>query len=85
MGLPNSGLFSAITAFEQGSLSCHTCYDTKPRFKRSYPKDCPAQSFLTTSQVTGDLIQSRFPKIMIHVPIEAKGGLGGEVYPMVYN
>jgi hypothetical protein len=31
-----------------GSLSCHTCCDTGPRFFRSHPKDRPIQSPLTT-------------------------------------
>jgi hypothetical protein len=32
----------------EGSLSCHTCCDTGPRFFRSHPKDRPIQSPLTT-------------------------------------
>jgi hypothetical protein len=36
-GLHNLGLCSAFRAFEQGSLSCHTCCDTGPRFFRSHP------------------------------------------------
>jgi hypothetical protein len=32
------------------SLSCHTCCDTGPRFFRSYPKDRPIQSLLTTHE-----------------------------------
>jgi hypothetical protein len=32
----------------EGSLSCHTCYDTEPRFFRSHPKDLPIQLPLTT-------------------------------------
>jgi hypothetical protein len=32
----------------EGSLSCHTCCDTGPRFFRSHPKDHPNQSLLTT-------------------------------------
>jgi hypothetical protein len=32
----------------EGSLSCDTCCDTGPRFFRSYPKDRPIQSPLTT-------------------------------------
>jgi hypothetical protein len=31
----------------EGSLSCHTCCDTGPRFFRSHPKDRPIQSPLT--------------------------------------
>jgi hypothetical protein len=32
----------------EGSLSCHTCCDTGPRFFRSHQKDRPSQSPLTT-------------------------------------
>jgi hypothetical protein len=32
----------------EGSLSCHTCCDTGPRFFQSHPKDRPIQSPLTT-------------------------------------
>jgi hypothetical protein len=32
----------------EGSLSCHTCCDTGPRFFRSHPKDRPSQSPLMT-------------------------------------
>jgi hypothetical protein len=32
----------------EGSLSCHTCCDTGPRFFRLHPKDRPIQSPLTT-------------------------------------
>ena len=32
----------------RGSLSCHTYYDTGPRFFRPHPKDCHNQSPLTT-------------------------------------
>jgi hypothetical protein len=36
-------------AFEQGgTLSCHTCCDTGPRFFQSHPKDCPIQLPLPT-------------------------------------
>jgi hypothetical protein len=38
-GLQNSDLCSALRAFEQGTLSCHTCCDTGPRFFRSHTKD----------------------------------------------
>jgi hypothetical protein len=34
----------------EGSLSCHTCYDTGPRFFWSHPKDLSIQSPLTTLQ-----------------------------------
>jgi hypothetical protein len=34
----------------EGSLSCHTCCDTGPRFFRSHPKDRPIQSPLTTHE-----------------------------------
>jgi hypothetical protein len=41
-GLQNLGLCSALRAFEQGgSLLCHTCCDTGPRFFRSHLKDRP--------------------------------------------
>jgi hypothetical protein len=47
-GLQNLSLCSALRAFEQGgSLSCHTCCDTEPRFFQSHPKDRPIQSPLT--------------------------------------
>ena len=32
----------------EGSLSCHTCFDTGPQFSRSHPKDRPIQSPFTT-------------------------------------
>jgi hypothetical protein len=32
----------------EGSLACHTCCDTGPRFFRSHPKDHPILSPLTT-------------------------------------
>jgi hypothetical protein len=32
----------------EGSLLCHTCCDTGPRFFRSHPRDRPNQSPLTT-------------------------------------
>jgi hypothetical protein len=32
----------------EGSLSCHTCCETGPRFFRSHPKDLPIQLPLTT-------------------------------------
>jgi hypothetical protein len=48
-GLQNLVPCSALRAFEQGgSLSCHTCCDTGPRFFRSHPKDCTIQSPFTT-------------------------------------
>ena len=34
----------------EGSLSCHTCCDTGPRFFRSHPKDRPIQSPFTTHE-----------------------------------
>jgi hypothetical protein len=41
-GLQNLDLCSALGAFEQGTLSCHTCCDTGPRFFFwSHPKDHP--------------------------------------------
>ena len=33
----------------EGSLSCHTCYDTGLRFTRSHPKDRPWKSLHTTN------------------------------------
>ena len=33
----------------EGSLSCHTCCKTGPRFFRSHPKDLPIQSPFTTN------------------------------------
>jgi hypothetical protein len=40
---------SALRALSrEGSLSCHTCCDTGPRFFRFHPKDRPIQSPLTT-------------------------------------
>jgi hypothetical protein len=48
-GLQNLGLCSALRAFEQGgSLSCHSCCDTGPRFFRFHPKDHPIHSLITT-------------------------------------
>jgi hypothetical protein len=32
----------------KGSISCHTCCDSGPRFFRSHPKDCPTKPPLTT-------------------------------------
>jgi hypothetical protein len=41
-GLQNLGLCSALRPLSrEGSLSCHTCCDTGPRFFRSHPKDGP--------------------------------------------
>jgi hypothetical protein len=37
----------------EGSLSCHICCDTGPRFFRSHPKDRPIQSPLTTHKGCG--------------------------------
>ena len=59
-GLQNLGLCSALRACtpmnREGSLSCHTCCDTGPRFFRSYPKDCPIQlPFTTRKGVAEDL------------------------------
>ena len=34
----------------RGSLSCHTCCDTGPRFFQFHPKDRPIQSLLTTHE-----------------------------------
>jgi hypothetical protein len=34
----------------EGSLSCHACCDTGPRFFRCHPKDRPIQSPLTTHE-----------------------------------
>jgi hypothetical protein len=42
------GDFTIAGEVLQGSLSCHTYCDTGPRFIRSYQKDCPIQSPLTT-------------------------------------
>jgi hypothetical protein len=48
-GLQNLGLCSALMPFSrEGSLSCHTCCDTGPRFFRSHPKDRPILSPFTT-------------------------------------
>jgi hypothetical protein len=48
-GLQNLGLCSALRPLSrEGSLSCHACCDTGPRFFRSHPKDRPIQSPLTT-------------------------------------
>ena len=44
-GLQNLGL---CPLSREGSLSCHTCCDTGPRFFRSHPKDRHNQSPLTT-------------------------------------
>ena len=33
-----------------GSLSCRTCYDTRPRFTQVDPKDRPVKSPLSKSQ-----------------------------------
>jgi hypothetical protein len=46
-GLQNlgSGLLS-----REGSLSCHTCCDTGPRFFRSHPKDRHIQSLFKTQK-----------------------------------
>jgi hypothetical protein len=50
-GLQNLGLCSVLRVFEQGgSLSCHTCCDTRPRFYRSHPKDSPIHSPPTTDK-----------------------------------
>ena len=35
----------------EGSLTCHTCYDTGPRFTWFLPKDRPVQSTFRTSKV----------------------------------
>jgi hypothetical protein len=48
-GLQNLGLPLAPLSRE-GSLSCHTCCDTGPRFFRSLPKDRPIQSPFTTQE-----------------------------------
>ena len=40
-GLKKFGLYSTTMAFDQGSLSCHTCCDTGPRFLWCNPKDHP--------------------------------------------
>jgi hypothetical protein len=40
----------------EGSLSCHTCSDTGPRFTRSHPKDRPIQSPLITHKGCGGFI-----------------------------
>jgi hypothetical protein len=59
-GLQNFGLSLALRAFEQGgSLSCHTCYDTGPRFFRSHPKDRPIQSPLRHTRGCGGSILTR--------------------------
>jgi hypothetical protein len=48
-GLQNVGLCSALRAFQDGGiLSCHTCCDMGLQFFRSYPKDRPIKSPLTT-------------------------------------
>jgi hypothetical protein len=48
-GLQNLGLCSTLRPFSrEGSLSCHTCCDTGPRFFRSHPKDRTIQLPLTT-------------------------------------
>jgi hypothetical protein len=45
---------SALGAFEQeGSLSCHTCCDTGPRFSRSHPKD--RQNSVASYDTRGDV------------------------------
>ena len=49
-GLQNLGLCSAL---REGSLSCHTCCVTEPRFFRSHRKDRPIQSPLTTHEGCG--------------------------------
>ena len=36
----------------EGSLLCHTCCDTGPRFFRSHPKDRPIQSPFTTQHTS---------------------------------
>jgi hypothetical protein len=46
-GLQNLDQCSAL---REGSLSCHTCCDTGPRFFRSHPKDRHILSPLTTHQ-----------------------------------
>jgi hypothetical protein len=51
-GLQNLGVCSVLLNRE-GSLSCHTCYDTGPLFSRSDPKDRPIQSPLTTHKMWG--------------------------------
>jgi hypothetical protein len=48
-GLPILGLCSGPLS-KEGSLSCHTCCDRRPRFIRSHPKDQPIQSPLTTHE-----------------------------------
>jgi hypothetical protein len=48
-GLQNVGLCSVLRTFQRkGSLSCHICCDTGPRFFRFHPKDRPIHSPLTT-------------------------------------
>jgi hypothetical protein len=50
-GLQNLGLCSAPGPLSrEGSLSCHTCCNTGPRFFRSHPNDRPIQSPLTTHE-----------------------------------
>ena len=58
--LQNLSRFSALTAFEQGSLSCHTCYNTAFRFTPSNLKDHPLRSPLMKWNARGNWGQDLF-------------------------
>jgi hypothetical protein len=63
--VPLKNFSLTIAGSREGSLSCHTCFDTGPRFFRSHPKDSPIQSPLYDTR--GDVKNllwpgfSRFP------------------------
>ena len=56
----------SVRLSREGSLSCQICYNTRPRFTRSLPKDRPVQMifsrFLQHARDTEGLLQPGFPR-----------------------
>jgi hypothetical protein len=70
----------------EGSLSCHTCCDTEPRFSRPYPKDCSILSLLTTHKGMWSIYskpdphESPFNRLLRHTK-----GCGGPILTRIHT
>jgi hypothetical protein len=64
----------------EGSLSCHTWCDTGPRFSRSYPKDRPIQSPLTTHKGMWRIYSYTDPHGFLCIQLDTNGNITTQLY-----
>ena len=60
--------FTCMPLPREGSLSCHTCSETGPRFLRYHPKDRPFSRLLWHANVYMILVHPDFPRKLKYCP-----------------